>query len=183
MEREYPGVAYKEWAPMVARLGQGEQVLLLRKGGIAEGPGGFRPEYDWFWLYATRFHPEPRKLKPEVDAEAEVDAGLVWAARVEEAQWVEDEDRVRALDALHGWAAEEIMRRFHFGRRKGLFALVVRVWRAAAEVPAPPSEAAGGCRSWIAVPPSPGLGRWRAVLGEEEFAARLGAVRAALGLS
>jgi hypothetical protein len=183
MEREYPGVAYKEWAPIVARLGEGEQVLLLRKGGIAGGPGGFRPEHDWFWLHATQFHPAPEKLKPEVDAGAGVPAGLVWAARVEEARWLEDEGRVRALDALHGWAAEEIMRRFHFGRRKGVFALVVRVWRAAAGAPAPQAEAAAGCRSWIAVPPCPGPGRWSPVLGEAEFAARLGAARTALGAS
>ena len=29
--------AFKEWAVIVEALGQGEQIVILRKGGIAEG--------------------------------------------------------------------------------------------------------------------------------------------------
>ena len=41
---------------MVDALGRGEQIVILRKGGIAEGRGGFRAEHDRFWLFPTRFH-------------------------------------------------------------------------------------------------------------------------------
>ena len=35
--------AFKEWHVVVEALAAGEQILLLRKGGIAEGRGGFDP--------------------------------------------------------------------------------------------------------------------------------------------
>ncbi len=47
-------VAFKEWADVCAALLDGRQSLILRKGGIEEGPGGFRPEHAAFWLYPTR---------------------------------------------------------------------------------------------------------------------------------
>ena len=38
----------REWAVIVEALGQGEQILILRKGGIAEGRGGFQAEHERF---------------------------------------------------------------------------------------------------------------------------------------
>ncbi len=49
--------AFKEWEGIVAALGQGAQTILLRKGGIAEGRAGFRPEHDKFWLFPTPLPP------------------------------------------------------------------------------------------------------------------------------
>jgi hypothetical protein len=34
-------VGFKEWALVCEALGRGEQTIILRKGGIAEGRGGF----------------------------------------------------------------------------------------------------------------------------------------------
>ncbi len=47
--------AFKEWAAVCAALSAGRQTVILRKGGIAEGPGGFQPEHGEFWLLPTRF--------------------------------------------------------------------------------------------------------------------------------
>ncbi len=38
-------IAMKEWAAVCLALAEGRQSLLLRKGGIAEGSGGFRMEH------------------------------------------------------------------------------------------------------------------------------------------
>ncbi|SVB17570.1 uncharacterized protein METZ01_LOCUS170424, partial [marine metagenome] len=38
--------AFKEWGVVVEALGRGEQIVILRKGGIAEGDSGFRAEHD-----------------------------------------------------------------------------------------------------------------------------------------
>ena len=35
-------IAFKEWAMVVDALGRGEQIIILRKGGISEGRGGFK---------------------------------------------------------------------------------------------------------------------------------------------
>ncbi|MED5454303.1 MAG: DUF1802 family protein, partial [Verrucomicrobiota bacterium] len=34
--------AFKEWAVVIDALGRGEQIIILRKGGIHEGKGGFQ---------------------------------------------------------------------------------------------------------------------------------------------
>ena len=53
-------IALKEWAAVCEALAAGRQTILLRKGGIAEGPGGFRPEHSEFWLLPTWFHAAAR---------------------------------------------------------------------------------------------------------------------------
>ena len=57
-------IALKEWAAVCLALSDGRQSLLLRKGGIAEGRGGFRMEHDEFWLFPTQFHQSPEQLTP-----------------------------------------------------------------------------------------------------------------------
>ena len=42
--------AFKEWAGVCAALESGRQSVILRKGGIADGPGGFVPDHEAFWL-------------------------------------------------------------------------------------------------------------------------------------
>src|SRR5712692_711629 len=44
----------KEWSTVIAALASGEQVVLIRKGGIADPTFGV--EADRFYLYPTYFH-------------------------------------------------------------------------------------------------------------------------------
>src|SRR5713101_2916398 len=46
--------ALKEWASAIAALGRGEQVILIRKGGIADPKFGL--EAQRFYLFPTNFH-------------------------------------------------------------------------------------------------------------------------------
>lgn len=163
-----PLVAYKEWAPVVAQLACGRQHLLLRKGGIAEGRGGFRPEHEWFWLMPTEFHAAPGKLKPGVEMDQEVSGVLKWAAEVKAVHWLEDWNQVQTLHLWHVWAEEEIRKRFEYGKRWGLFVMLVRVWRAAETMAAPQGPAAAGCRSWIPVM-CRGEQEWATVVAEAGF--------------
>src|SRR5688572_22380068 len=54
---------FKEWALICEALGHGEQSVILRKGGIAEGRAGFRFAHPEFWLFPTLFHEQAAKLK------------------------------------------------------------------------------------------------------------------------
>ncbi len=56
-------IAFKEWAGVCDALGAGRQSLILRKGGVSEGPGGFQPEHPAFWLYPTRVHEAEQGLR------------------------------------------------------------------------------------------------------------------------
>jgi hypothetical protein len=49
-------VGFKEWALVCEALGTGEQTILLRKGGIAEGRDGFGFRHSEFFLFPTFFH-------------------------------------------------------------------------------------------------------------------------------
>ncbi len=60
-------IAFKEWALVCNALGRGDQSLILRKGGIAEGRDGFRFKHDAFFLFPTLFHEQLARtiLPPE----------------------------------------------------------------------------------------------------------------------
>jgi hypothetical protein len=49
-------MALKEWAITVEAMAQGDQVLLLRKGGIHEEGKDFRVIHDEFLFYPTYLH-------------------------------------------------------------------------------------------------------------------------------
>ena len=57
-------IAFKEWAVTVNALAQGQQVLLLRKGGIHEVTKDFRIAHPEFLLYPTYEHQNEDLLKP-----------------------------------------------------------------------------------------------------------------------
>ena len=57
--------AFKEWAVICEALGEGRQVLILRKGGIAEARGEFTIEHRRFWLFPTYVHQQSSGIKPE----------------------------------------------------------------------------------------------------------------------
>ena len=53
---DHCAIAFKEWSEICQVLADGHQTLIVRKGGIREGPGGFSPDHPAFWLYPTYVH-------------------------------------------------------------------------------------------------------------------------------
>jgi len=164
--------ALKEWETVCDRLGRGDDVLVLRKGGILERRDGFRVEHREFFLFPTRFHGQGEAPPARVD--------LRLYASVEDDLPVTDLGRLRRLEGLHAVPWEDVERRFHYGDEKGVHALVLRAWRLDRAHPLEDARAYDGCRSWVelreevpVVPAAPAL-------GEGEFEARRRAVRDAL---
>ena len=58
-------VALKEWAVTVKALAEGQQILLLRKGGIHEESKDFRVIHPEFLLYPTFEHQREDLLREE----------------------------------------------------------------------------------------------------------------------
>ena len=56
-------IAFKEWSLVCEALGGGEQSVILRKGGIAEGKSGFGFEHGEFYLFPTWFHGQIDKVR------------------------------------------------------------------------------------------------------------------------
>jgi hypothetical protein len=151
-------VAFKEWAIVVDALGRGEQILLLRKGGIHEGPGGFRPEHRRFILFPTCYHQQRERVVATAQAQFDemhklpTSAKMVrleFGAEVVEARRLETLAQAKALRGQHIWRDEVIEQRFDSGKQKAIYALAVRVFRLAAPVELSMDPAYGGCKSWI----------------------------------
>lgn len=151
-------IAFKEWAVVCRALGEGRQSVILRKGGIAEAGGRFRPEHDRFLLYPSFFHEQQSAgIKPDllpVLAAAEADrpppgrVRFTHYADVADVRHATDLDSLLALDPYHGWNADTVRQRFHY-RTPGLYVLTVRTFRLTvpAEVVERPEYA--GCKTWV----------------------------------
>jgi hypothetical protein len=150
-------VAFKEWAVICEALAAGRQTVILRKGGIAEEGGTFRPEHSEFLLYPTYFHEHRAGVKPEflphLDAAETTrpEPGTIRFShfvRVTGVRQITDLDAALALDPLHAWTPEVVRQRFHY-RTPGLFALEVSVFQL--RVPAIRFERPeyAGCKTWV----------------------------------
>ena len=56
-------VGFQEWALVCEALGSGEQCILIRKGGIAEGRNGFGFRHTEFFLFPTFYHEQVGKIR------------------------------------------------------------------------------------------------------------------------
>jgi len=156
-------VAFKEWAAICAALASGRQDLILRKGGISEVGGEFRPEYDRFWLYPTYFHEQQQAgIKPEAHALlAAVEAvrppnGIVRLTHVAEVISVvfcRELDEVLRLDAEHIWTEATVRQRFAY-RTPGLYVLRVRILVAPASFEFAEGPEYAGCKTWVPLDPA-----------------------------
>ncbi len=151
-------IAFKEWAAICEALASGRQKLILRKGGIHEEGGTFRPEHARFWLYPTHFHEQQQAgIKPEARAMLEAaeprrpPVGLVRLSHfveVTDVQFCRDLDEVLKLDAEHIWSEATIRQRFAY-RTPGLYVFRVNVFHAAKPVELVEEPEYAGCKTWV----------------------------------
>ena len=181
--------AFKEWAIVVDALGRGEQIVILRKGGIAEGRGGFQVQQPKFWLFPTLFHQQRQSVvssaqqrydQIKVYLPNERTVRLEFWADVVAWRQLKSLATVEHLRGQHIWRDQVVAERFEWGRDKEIFALAVRVRRLPSAVEFPMSAAYGGCKSWIELERDVPEGSGVPVLSEEAFAKKLKAFHAAL---
>ena len=151
-------VAFKEWAVVVDALGRGEQIIILRKGGIHEGQGGFKIEHPQFVLFPTLFHQQRESVVSAAQARFDQIARtfppknrvrLGFFANVVEWRRIDSLATAERLRGQHIWRDEVIAERFDWGKDKAVFALAVRVLRLAEAVELPMRDSYGGCKSWL----------------------------------
>jgi hypothetical protein len=186
-----PGMrtAFKEWAIVVDALGRGEQIVILRKGGISEGRGGFTVEHPRFLFFPTLFHQQRDSVIATAQARYDVIAPgfpapdrlrLEYFGEVALALRLETLDDAVALHGLHIWRDEVIAERFEWGREKAIFALTVRVFRLPQAVELPMLAAYGGCKSWVELDGEISTADAAPVLSDAAFEWKLQQFRAAL---
>jgi CDP-diacylglycerol--glycerol-3-phosphate 3-phosphatidyltransferase len=182
--------AFKEWEGIVEALGQGAQIILLRKGGIAEGRAGFQAKHPKFWLFPTRFHQQWEKTKPELrrfiaaSTEAGKDFTLQYFAEVTDTVYLSSWDQVTRLADAHFWSEELLKERFGYDERPGMEAglhlLIVRASKINLPHRLKPALEFEGCKSWIDVPVDWSKDIATHVVRTEEFMTRRSRILAAI---
>jgi hypothetical protein len=183
-----PEHALKEWGVTVAALAAGDQVLIVRKGGIGEKR--FELPHPRFYLFPTYAHQRPELVKPAARerfgdplGRSEDPARLPLAAYAElvSSHPIADPDALAAIDHLHVLTADYAAERLRWRRKHPLWAAVLRVW----SVPEPPvlevGPEHGGCVSWVDLPGSIGApADLVPALSDDDFARAAADVEAAL---
>ena len=182
-------MAFKEWAVVVQALGRGEQVLLLRKGGISEVGKHFRVEHDRFLLYPTLEHQKEDLLKTthreslaQLLAEGNEASAITFGcwAQVERTVELSEEEQLRSLSPFHIWSDDYAHSRLRWKPRHPLTALVLRVYRLQSPGVVPYKPHFGGCRSWVDLEEEVALGSLTPVLDDARFADQVRAIEDAL---
>lgn len=183
-------MALKEWAVTVRALAQGEQVLLLRKGGIHESGKDFRVIHPDFLLYPTYEHQREDLLKEEHQSslssvlaeprEKDRISFFHWA-QVEETVEVSRQDKVDDLSPYHIWTTDYAQSRLRWKPMLPLTVLLLRVYSLEQPVSVPFLPEYQGCTSWVEVLDTVPLGRLQPVLSDEAFGRKVDEIRGALG--
>ncbi len=185
-------IALKEWAITVQSLSQGEQILLLRKGGIHEDGKDFRVVHPEFLLYPTYEHQREDLLKPGhqpalqqllSDTPRTDSITFTHWARAEEIIEVEEQERVDDLSSFHIWTDEYAQSRLRWKPMLPLSILLLRVYRLEQPVTVPYIKEYGGCTSWVEILPRIDLGQLEPVLDDVEFQRQVDAIKGSLGLA
>jgi len=164
--------ALKEWSTVIDALGGGRQVILLRKGGIADP--AFGVEAPQFYLYPTYFHQGESEARPQVTLTHWCEVVRVWSVR--------DGEALRRLQPFVVLPEETLEARYRFRSDQALSIIGVRTW----VLPQPATvvfrDQYAGCRSWLSVEEEIDVEGSRPALEESELADRLASIDALLAV-
>jgi hypothetical protein len=162
--------ALKEWSSVIEALGSGEQVILIRKGGIADPQFGL--DATRFYFYPTYFHEGENEHRARVMITHWCEVARTWS--------------VRDLDALHRLAplvaipAATLETRYRFRPDQALHMIGVRVFALPQPVEVKFRDEYAGCRSWVSVDEEIAIDGSTPVLSDAALEAKLAEVEAAI---
>jgi hypothetical protein len=186
-------IGFKEWSIVCEALGRGEQSIILRKGGIAEGREGFSFRYREFFLFPTWFHEQLEKVRgtshvaenaqrPTPNAQRPMHRGMPtaggsvmeisYAAQIDIWRTITSWPIAEALEPLHTLKPEVIRERFDYDEAPGLRVAFLRIFRVIPVWTFPNEKRYGGCRSWVKLPDPPAGLRFEPALTDDEHAKR-----------
>lgn len=185
-------VALKEWGIAINGLARGEQVLLVRKGGITEETRDFRLEETSFYLYPTYEHQRADLIKePYRDELHKMVEGMelppkhvtiTHAAHVTDDITISEAAVLQQLDAFHILTPNYAEERLKWKADKPLHILIVRTYRLTETKTIPVADDYLGCKSWITLQQPIVDTDLVPVLSDEEFARKRQGILDALGI-
>lgn len=181
-------IGLKEWAVTTAALGRGDQIFMLRKGGIREDGRHFKIEHEKFLLYPGLFHEGEQLLKPENQsllsetADADFSSEIPFTVYCELIETIEisEEHQVRALDEFHIWSKEFAVKRFNWKPRHPLKLMIVRAYCLENSTKVAVGDGYAGCKSWVDLADEIDLSQLTPALSDSEFDAQVSKIHEAL---
>lgn len=171
--------ALKEWATVVHALENGEQTVILRKGGILETDSGFKIESKKFFLFPTFEHQEEKNLKPQFHnyldnvkqnrPQNEYNKITSYAEVIDEGD-IKSQEKINALSQFHIWSESYIKERMNWMPEKPIKAVFLKVYKVP-EVKIPIKSEYHGCKSWINI--NEDIQEGKPVLSDTEINLRL----------
>ncbi|MGF7036266.1 hypothetical protein J2T17_007318 [Paenibacillus mucilaginosus] len=184
-------IGLKEWAAALDALRQGEQILIMRKGGIREETRDFQVEADSFYLYPTFEHQRKELIKPEYQAAVDrstenwspdlTQVALTCYAELVEDILIEDGETLAKLAGEHIWTDRFAEERLKWKKAKPLHVMLLRVYELENPATIEIREEYNGCKSWISLPGEmlQDVPR-KPVLSDEEFNRKVERIRSLL---
>lgn len=175
-------IALKEWAAAVRSLERGEQILIMRKGGIREETRDFQVVSPAFYFLPTYEHQRKELFKPayqsvldetltEWDGERE-SVSITSYAEVTDDIEVEDEATLKRLYPYHIWTEDFAEQRLKWKRKQPLHVLLLRVYCMKPSYRLEMQPDFLGCKSWVELEELGVELKREPVLSEEEFRQR-----------
>lgn len=183
-------VALKEWAVSVQALAEGQQIIVMRKGGIIEETRDFQLISHSFYLMPAYEHQKKQLLKEgyadELDktlegwsADMETIKVESYAEVVEDIE-VTDQETLDRLRDFHIWTDTFAEERLRWKKTKPLHILILRVYRLEEPLEIPMRPAYNGCKSWVRLEDEMGVPGLIPVLNEDVFQAQVEQIKRAL---
>jgi hypothetical protein len=155
-------LALKEWSIICKALEDGNQTILLRKGGILEYKKGFEISQKSFMLYPTLEHQGSEYLQPKylqtydlilgANKSEEIQSNtntLRSIARIEAIQEFHDHEVLPELEKYHIWNEKYVNMRMNYNPKKPMNALLLRVYKLPQPITIDVNPEWAGCKSWI----------------------------------
>ncbi|MGC5324778.1 DUF1802 family protein [Brevibacillus sp. SYSU BS000544] len=175
-------LSLKEWAVAIKALGEGKQIITVRKGGLYEETRDFKLEHDTFYLYPTYEHQKSEMVKPEYQSDLQATlenwtpentmVDIRYFAKITDDIEVLDEAKIRALAPYHIWTDNFADVRLHWKKKNPLHILFARVYKLAEPLVIPIEEEYKGCKSWHNLLQDIPQGAFSPVLSDEEYEAK-----------
>jgi len=158
--------ALKEWASVIDALGSGAQIVLIRKGGLADA--AFGVEAQRFYLFPTNYH----------------DAGGAELTQVRITHWAEvvktwqirDVAMLPRLETLTILDTTAIETRYRFRPDQAINVIAVRAHRLANPADVAMKPEYSGCRSWVSIDEEIDIDGSVAALSDDALDAQINAI-------
>lgn len=155
-------LALKEWSIICKALEDGNQTILLRKGGILEYKKGFEIRQKSFLLFPTLEHQAEEYLQSKYlqtydlllrgnkSQDIQNKTNTLWVlARIEAIQEFHDHEMLPVLEKYHIWNEKYVNMRMNYNPKKPMNALLLRAYKLPHPISIDVNPEWAGCKSWI----------------------------------